>query len=91
MPIFHSSSDLDMHYVVDDFTDPWTHPESVLLLHEHQEGASRKPVFHPRATPESHLKILGFLIWIVSWRPSFSFQEWRGVAFLLPPFKPFLK
>jgi 3-oxoadipate enol-lactonase len=33
MPILRSSPDLDMYYEMDDFTDPWTHPESILLLH----------------------------------------------------------
>ena len=33
MPNFRPSSDLDMQYEVDDFTDPWRQPEAVLLLH----------------------------------------------------------
>ena len=33
MPVFHSAPDLDMHYLVDDCTDPWTTPETILLLH----------------------------------------------------------
>lgn len=33
MPIFRSAPDLEMHYLVDDFTDPWTKPETILLLH----------------------------------------------------------
>ena len=33
------SSDFEMHYVVDDFTDPWTKPETVLLLHGNAESA----------------------------------------------------
>ena len=33
MPSFRPSSDLDMQYEVDDFTDPWRQPETVLLLH----------------------------------------------------------
>jgi pimeloyl-ACP methyl ester carboxylesterase len=31
--------DFDMHYVVDDFTDPWTKPETILLLHGNAESA----------------------------------------------------
>lgn len=33
MPIFRSAPDLEQHYLVDDFTDPWTKPETILLLH----------------------------------------------------------
>jgi len=38
MPSFRPSADLDMHYEIDDFTDPWTRPESVLLLHGNAES-----------------------------------------------------
>src|SRR5579862_8881142 len=38
MPNFRPSSDLDMHYEVDDFTDPWHQPETVLLLHGNAES-----------------------------------------------------
>jgi 3-oxoadipate enol-lactonase len=38
MPIAHIAADLDMHYVVDDYTDPWTTPETVLLLHGSSES-----------------------------------------------------
>jgi 3-oxoadipate enol-lactonase len=38
MPSFKPSADLDMHYEVDDFTDPWTTPETVLLLHGNAES-----------------------------------------------------
>ncbi|MBV8779423.1 MAG: alpha/beta hydrolase [Alphaproteobacteria bacterium] len=38
MPSFRPSADLDMHYEVDDFTDPWRHPETVLLLHGNAES-----------------------------------------------------
>lgn len=33
------SNDLALHYVVDDFTDPWTTPETILLLHGNAESA----------------------------------------------------
>ena len=33
MPIARVADDLDMHYAVDDFTDPWSKPETILLLH----------------------------------------------------------
>jgi pimeloyl-ACP methyl ester carboxylesterase len=32
------ASDLGMHYTVDDFTDPWTTPETILLLHGNAES-----------------------------------------------------
>jgi 3-oxoadipate enol-lactonase len=38
MPSFKPSADLDMHYEVDDFTDPWTTPETVLMLHGNAES-----------------------------------------------------
>jgi pimeloyl-ACP methyl ester carboxylesterase len=39
MPNFHPTADLDMHYEVDDFTDPWRRPaETVLMLHGNAES-----------------------------------------------------
>src|SRR5882672_9755208 len=38
MPTFRPSPDLDMHYEVDDFTDPWRKPETILLLHGNAES-----------------------------------------------------
>jgi len=38
MPKFRASPDLDMHYKVDDFTDPWRQPETILLLHGNAES-----------------------------------------------------
>jgi 3-oxoadipate enol-lactonase len=38
MPTFHISPDLDMHYEVDDFTDPWRGASTVLLLHGNAES-----------------------------------------------------
>jgi len=32
------SADLEMHYEVDDFTDPWTKPETILMLHGNSES-----------------------------------------------------
>lgn len=40
MPILTVSPDLQMHYVVDDFTDPWTSPETILLLHGNSESGA---------------------------------------------------
>jgi 3-oxoadipate enol-lactonase len=38
MPTMKVAADLDMHYVIDDFTDPWTKPETLLLLHGFSEA-----------------------------------------------------
>ena len=38
MPDFQPSPDLDMHYEVDDFTDPWRQPETILMLHGNAES-----------------------------------------------------
>jgi 3-oxoadipate enol-lactonase len=38
MPTFRPSPDLEMHYVIDDFTDPWTKPDTILLLHGNAES-----------------------------------------------------
>jgi pimeloyl-ACP methyl ester carboxylesterase len=39
MPTFDASSDLRLHYLVDDFTDPWTEPETIVLLHGNAESS----------------------------------------------------
>ena len=38
MPVAHVAADLDMHYVIDDFTDPWRKPKTILLLHGSSES-----------------------------------------------------
>jgi 3-oxoadipate enol-lactonase len=38
MPTFHPTPDLTMQYEVDDFTDPWRSPQTVLLLHGNAES-----------------------------------------------------
>jgi 3-oxoadipate enol-lactonase len=38
MPEFRPSSDLNMHYRVDDFTDPWRQSQTILLLHGNAES-----------------------------------------------------
>ena len=38
MPTFEASPDLAMHYELDDFTDPWRQPETILLLHGNAES-----------------------------------------------------
>ncbi|RPI44982.1 MAG: alpha/beta hydrolase [Betaproteobacteria bacterium] len=41
MPNVRISTDLEMHYRLDDFADPWSTPETILLLHGNAEsGAS---------------------------------------------------
>jgi 3-oxoadipate enol-lactonase len=39
MPTFQASPDLKMHYLVDDFTEPWMEPDTVLLLHGNAESS----------------------------------------------------
>jgi 3-oxoadipate enol-lactonase len=39
MPQFQPTPDLDMHYRVDDFTDPWRTPQTVLMLHGNAESS----------------------------------------------------
>src|SRR3989442_10302021 len=39
MPTFDASPDLRMHYLVDDFIDPWTTTETILLLHGNAESS----------------------------------------------------
>src|SRR3954467_2938229 len=38
MPNFRPGADLDMHYRVDDFTDPWRQPHTILMLHGNAES-----------------------------------------------------
>jgi 3-oxoadipate enol-lactonase len=38
MPMFRLAPGYDMHYVVDDFTDPWSDPETVVLMHGNNES-----------------------------------------------------
>lgn len=40
MPLFQSTPGFDMHYEVDDFTDPWTTPDAILLLHGNCESSA---------------------------------------------------
>jgi pimeloyl-ACP methyl ester carboxylesterase len=40
MPAFRPTPDLDMQYAVDDFTDPWRSPETILLLHGNAESGA---------------------------------------------------
>ena len=38
MPTFRPTPDLNMHYEVNDFTDPWHRPETILMLHGNAES-----------------------------------------------------
>ena len=38
MPTVHVAPDLEMHYLADDYTDPWRTAETVLLLHGNAES-----------------------------------------------------
>ena len=40
MPTFQASPDAQLHYLVDDFTDPWRDPETILLLHGNAESGA---------------------------------------------------
>ena len=48
MPNFRPTPDLDMHYQVDDFTDPWRDPETILLLHGNAESGLAWYAWVPR-------------------------------------------
>src|SRR6185503_16003617 len=38
MPTARVAPDFEMHYVVDDYTDPWREPETILMLHGNTES-----------------------------------------------------
>ena len=40
MPSFRCSPDVELHYIVDDFTDPWRQSEAILLLHGNAESGA---------------------------------------------------
>jgi 3-oxoadipate enol-lactonase len=39
MPTFEVSRGAQLHYLVDDFTEPWTEPETIMLLHGNAESS----------------------------------------------------
>jgi 3-oxoadipate enol-lactonase len=39
MPTFELAPDVRLHYLVDDFTDPWMEPETIVLLHGNAESS----------------------------------------------------
>jgi pimeloyl-ACP methyl ester carboxylesterase len=40
MPTLHIPPDLDLHYLIDDYTDPWSQPGTILLLHGNAESSA---------------------------------------------------
>jgi len=40
MPTARIKPDLDMHYQLDDYTDPWREPDAVLMVHGNHEGGA---------------------------------------------------
>src|SRR3954466_7162382 len=40
MPTAHISPPGEMHYLLDDFTDPWREPQAVLMLHGNHESSA---------------------------------------------------
>lgn len=40
MPTLHIPPHLDLHYLVDDYTDPWRDPDTILLLHGNAESSA---------------------------------------------------
>jgi pimeloyl-ACP methyl ester carboxylesterase len=39
MPTFETSPGVHLHYLVDDFTEPWGEPATILLLHGNAESS----------------------------------------------------
>jgi pimeloyl-ACP methyl ester carboxylesterase len=48
MPTFHIPPSLDLHYLVDDYTDPWRLPGTILLLHGNAESSAAWYAWVPR-------------------------------------------
>jgi len=48
MPTFETSPGVHLHYLVDDFTDPWTEGETILLLHGNAESGLAWYAWVPR-------------------------------------------
>ena len=51
MPTFHIPPNLDMHYEVDDYTDPWRTPATVLMLHGNAESGAAWYGWVPHLAP----------------------------------------
>src|SRR5687768_3431202 len=48
MPYFQLSPDTRLYYALDDWTDPWTRPESVVLIHGFTESTEAWRPWVPR-------------------------------------------
>src|SRR5438477_11762273 len=48
MPTLHIPPSLDLHYLVDDYTDPWCTPGTILLLHGNAESSAAWYAWVPR-------------------------------------------
>jgi len=55
MPTLKVTPDLEMNYVVDDFTDPWTKPEAVLLMHGNSESGDAWYAWMPQMARSFHV------------------------------------
>src|SRR5256886_16536429 len=51
MPTFHIPPNLDMHYVVDDYTDPWRTPDTIVMLHGNAESGAAWYGWVPQFAP----------------------------------------
>ena len=51
MPTLHLPPDLDLHYVVDDYVEPWRAPGTILLLHGNAESGAAWYGWAPRLAP----------------------------------------
>ena len=40
MPTLHIPPSLDLYYLIDDYTDPWRKPGTILLLHGNAESSA---------------------------------------------------
>ncbi len=52
MPKFQCSPDVQLHYEVDDFTDPWRRPDPILMLHGNAESGVGVVRLGPGARPQ---------------------------------------
>ena len=55
MSHFQPTPDLDMHYRIDDFTDPWRQPETVLMLHGNAESGLAWYAWAPKLARQYHV------------------------------------
>ena len=55
MPAARISADLEMHYRIDDYTDPWREPETILMLHGNAESGAVWFGWVPHLAREFHV------------------------------------